>query len=144
MGAKIGGFHDARAAAGGDDEAVALGRNLGGPFGQQEGQPARVLVVASHVNGGFGALHILALLCGRDISAVAADFRQTVAGVVAAVDAGRAEEDDRVLDLLAAKARKRLAVLGQQPQNSPVRTVEKWFVLVREGSGLVFLIRHSH
>src|SRR5208337_1799215 len=74
VGAKIGGFHDAGAAAGGDDKAVALGGNLGGPFGQQASQAARVFVVASHVNGGLGALHILGLLGGGDSSAVAADF----------------------------------------------------------------------
>src|SRR5208337_4739454 len=108
----------------------------------QAGQPARVLVVASHVDGGLGALHILGLLCGGNLSAVALDFGQTVVGVVVAVDAGGAEEDDRILDLLAAEARERFAVLGQQAQNSAVRTVEKWFVLIREGSGLEFLISH--
>jgi hypothetical protein len=55
-----------------------------------------------------------------------------------AVDAGGAEENDRVLDLLAAEARERLAILGQQAQNSAVGTVEKWFVLIRERSGLSF------
>ena len=114
-----------------------------GPFGQQEGQPARVFVVAGHVDRGLGALHVLGLLRGGNVSAVAADFGQAVRGVVAAVDAGRAEEDDRVLDLLAAEARERLAVLGQQAQDSAVGTVEKWFVLIREGSGLVFLISHK-
>jgi hypothetical protein len=72
------------------------------------------------------------------LSAVAADFGQTVASVVVAVDTGGAKEDDRVLDLLAAEARERLAVLGQQAQNSAVRTVEKRFVLIREGSGLEY------
>ena len=102
--AKICRFHDARATAGGDDKAMALGGDLCRPFGQQEGKPACVLIVASHVNGGLGALHVLGLLCGGNLCAVAADCGQTVAGVVAAVDAGGAEEDDRVLNLLATEA----------------------------------------
>src|SRR5438445_13053656 len=142
--AKICRFHDARASAGGDDKAMALGRDLGGPFGQQEGKPARVFVVASHVNGGLGAFHLLGLLCGGNLCAVAADCGQTVAGIVAAVDAGGAEEDDRILNLLAAKARKRFAVLGLQAQNPAVRTVEEWFVLISEWSGFEFLISHNY
>ena len=63
--------------------------------------------------------------------------------VVAAVNAGGAEEDDRVLNLLAAETRKRFAVLGQQAQNPAVRTVEKWFVLISEWSGLEFWISHK-
>src|SRR2546429_8718949 len=51
---KICRFHDARAAAGGDDKTMALGGDLCRPFGQQEGELARVFVVASHVNGGLG------------------------------------------------------------------------------------------
>src|SRR5258708_35998000 len=121
--AKICRFHDARAAAGGDDEAVALGGDLGGPFGQQEGQPARVLVVASHINGSLGALHILGLQRGGCLCAVVAEFSQTVPRIVAAVDAGGAEENDRVLDLFAAEARERLAVFRQQAQNPAASAV---------------------
>src|SRR5258708_6978137 len=142
-GAEIGCFNDARAAAGGDDEAVALGGDLGGPFGQEEGQPARVLVVASHINGSLGALHILGLQRGGCLCALVADFSQTVPGIVAAVDAGGAEENDRVLDLFAAEARERLAVFGQQAPNPAVRTVEKRFVLVSKWSALGFLISHK-
>src|SRR6266478_9342131 len=142
--AKICRFHDARSAAGSDDKAMALGGDLGGPFGQQEGKPARVFVVASHVNCGLGALHVLGLLCGGNLCAIAADCGQTVAGIVAAVDAGGAEEDDRVLNLFAAEARERLAVLGQQAQNPAVRTVEKRFVLISEWSGFEFLISHNY
>ena len=144
VGAEICRFHDAGAAAGGDDKTMALGGDLCGPFGEQEGKPSCVLVVASHVNGGLGAFHILGLLCGGNLCAVAADCgRDGSAGVVAAVDAGGAEEDDRILNLLAAEARKRFAVLGQQAQNPAVRTVEKWFVLISEWSGFEFLISHK-
>src|SRR5260370_20916584 len=121
VGAEICRSHAARAAAGGNNEAPALGGDLGGPFGQQAGQTARVLVVASHVNSGLGALRILGLLCRGDGSAAAADAGQQVRGVVAALDAGGAEENDSVLDLLPAKTRERLRVLGKQGQNSAVR-----------------------
>ncbi len=124
------------------DEAQALGGDLGGPFGQQAGQTARVLVVAGHVNSGLGALHILGLLCRGD-GAAAADAGQQVRGVVGALDAGGSEENDRVLDLLPAKTRERLDVLGEQAQNSAVRAAEEWFVLVSEGSRLEFLISHK-
>jgi len=59
------GFHDAGTSAGGDDKAVALGRDLGGPFGQQVGEAARVFIVASHVDGGFGAFMSLAAVRRR-------------------------------------------------------------------------------
>ena len=48
-------------------------------------------------------LHVFGLLGGGDLSTVAADFGHPVARFLAAVDAGGAEEDDRVLDLLAPK-----------------------------------------
>ena len=115
------------------------------PFGQQAGQLARVFVVASHVDGGLGAFHDALSLacCAAEAGAVVAEFGQTVRGVVVAVNAGGAEEYDRVLDLFAPEARERLAVLGQQAQNSAVRTVEKWLVLISKGSGLEFVIGHK-
>ena len=136
VGAEVGRFHDAGAAAGGDDKAMALGGDLRRPFGEHVGEPAGVFVVASHIDGGLGALHAVACCAADSLRAVAAHFGQAVVGVVAAVDARRAKEDDRVLDLLAPEARQRLDVLRQQAQNSAVRTVEKWFVLIRQGGGL--------
>ena len=54
--AAVGGFHNAGAAAGGDDEAVLTRGNLEGPAGEQLREAARVLVVASHFNRRNGAL----------------------------------------------------------------------------------------
>ena len=59
VGAEVGGFHDAGASAGGDDETVAAGGNLGRPLGQHVRELARVFVVAGHVDAGLGALQIL-------------------------------------------------------------------------------------
>jgi len=70
-------------------------------------------------------------------------FSQSVGRVVAAVDASRPKKNNRVLDLLPAEARQRLAVFRQQPQNPPVRTAEKRLVLIRQRCGLDFLICHK-
>ena len=58
MSAQVRGFHDAGAAAGGDDKAMTARRNVRRPFRKQVGEAARVFVVARHVNGSFGALHV--------------------------------------------------------------------------------------
>ena len=62
VGAKVGGFHDAGAAAGSDDETVAAGGDLDRPFGKKISEAARILVVAGHVDGGAGALEIILML----------------------------------------------------------------------------------
>jgi len=136
MGAEIGRFHDAGAAAGGDDEAVALSGDLEGPFGEHVGEAARILIVASHVNGRLGAFYVRGAL-GRG-SGVGARLNagQKIRSILAALNAGGAEEDDRVLNLLASEAREGLAVFGEQAQNSAIRAVEKRFVLIGERRGL--------
>src|SRR6202007_1393001 len=56
---------------------------------------------------------------------------------------GRTEEDDRVLDLLAAEARQWFDVLRKNTQNPPVRTLQKLVVVVGEGGGLECFFGHK-
>src|SRR5207244_10809969 len=55
----------------------------------------------------------------------------------------RAKKNHRILNLLATEARQRLAIFGQDAQNSPIRTVEKWLVLVGQRRRFQFLICHE-
>ena len=48
----------------------------------------------------------------------ALERRQRLLGVLAAVNPRRAEEDDRVLDVLRLEAPKRLEILGENPQRA--------------------------
>ncbi len=109
---QIGGFHDAGPAAGGDDEAMAFGGNGATPLGEQEGEPARVLVIAGHVHGNAGTLDS-GLLFGsgessraRLLQQIEGTFsrRETLLGLDAAVETSRAEENDGILNVLPAKA----------------------------------------
>ena len=143
MGAEIGRFHDAGAAAGGDNEAVTLGGDLEGPFGEHVGEAARILIVASHVDGGLGAFDFRGALGGGSGVVVRLKAGQKIRGILATLDAGGTEEDDRVLNLLAAEAREGLAVFGEQAQNSAIRAVEKRFVLIGERRGFQYLISHK-
>src|ERR1700731_1189447 len=68
---------------------------------------------------------------------------EPLTGTFMTVNPGRAEENYGVLDLFAAEARKRLAVFGQQTQNSSVRTVKKLLILICEWSWLQFFISHK-
>src|ERR1700731_288491 len=68
---------------------------------------------------------------------------EPLTGTFMTVNPGRAEENYGVLDLFAAEARKRLAVFGQQAQNSSVRTVKKLLILICEWGWLQFFISHK-
>jgi hypothetical protein len=57
-----------------------------------------------------------------------------MAGFREAMKAGGAEEDDRVLDLLAAKSGQGLGVLGENAQNPPIGAVEEALVFVGQRS----------
>src|ERR1700735_2008577 len=113
MGAEVGGFHDAGTTAGGDHEAAAAGGDLNRPFGEQKSQAASVLVVARHVDGGAGAFQAVFVLKGGNLWIVLFLFCHIVPGTVATLKAGRAEEDNCVLNLLAAKARERFLILRE-------------------------------
>src|SRR5580704_1670139 len=139
--AEVGGFHDAGTTAGGDDEAAAAGGNLNGPLGEQVGQVAGVFIVAGHVDGGAGALQIALQLRGGRFRNVFFHDGEILPGGIGSLEAGRAEKDDRVLDLLAAKARQGFLIFGQDAENASVGTVEERFVPVGKRSG-VELIDH--
>jgi hypothetical protein len=139
VGAEVGGFHDAGTTAGGNDEAAAAGGNLNGPFCKKKSEAARVLVVTSHVDGCEGLLQVLFLLRGGSFGVVLFHGGQVLPGGGSSLEAGRAEEYDGVLDLLAAKAGERLLILGEDAENASVWTAEEWFVLVGQRRGIEFI-----
>ena len=91
IGAEVGGFHDAGAAAGSDDETVAAGGDLNRPFGQQVRQAARVLVVAGHVDGSAGALQAGFDFLGGEFRFVFFDSGEIVLGGVALLESARSQ-----------------------------------------------------
>lgn len=134
VGAKVGGFHDAGSSAGGDNEAVPAGGNLDGPLGQHVGELARVFVVAGHVNAGLGALQIAFALRGG-CSLVLLEVGKAFRRISVPLKARRAEKDNGVLDLLAAKAGERFLIFGEHAENAAIGAVEEGFVLVGYGRG---------
>src|SRR5579862_5238629 len=74
------------------------------------------------------------MLAGGSLGVIFFDRGQVLPGGAVALEAGRAEEHDGILDLLAAKARQRLLVFGKDAQNAPIRAVEEWLVLIRQRS----------
>ena len=57
-------------------------------------------------------------------------------GILVALKAGGAEEDNRVLNLLAAKAGQRFLVLGKDAKDAPIRAVQESGILVGTGADL--------
>src|SRR5580658_1417284 len=135
VGAEIGSFHDAGTTAGGDDEAAAAGGNLNGPLSEKVGEAARVLIVTGHIDGGDGSLEIGFMLGGGRFRGFF-NCRQVLACGSGSLETGRAEEDDSVLNLFAAKTSERFLILGEDAENAPVGTAEKRFVLVSERRGV--------
>ncbi len=137
--AEVGGFHDAGATAGSDDEAATAGGNLGGPLGEEKGEAAGVFVVAGHVDGGAGGFEICLVLGGGGFGFVFFDGSEVPLCGCASLKAGGAEEDDGVLNLLAAKAGERFLILSEYAQDASVGTAEEGFVLVGQGRGVEFV-----
>ena len=152
-GAAVGRFHDAGTAARADHEAVVLEAERQAPLGQQMGQAPGVLVVARHRHGAPGPRQRQALRLGRPgggrrpgrAPAAGAALEQLllepaegVVGLLAAADPGRAEEHDRVLDVLRLEAAQRLQVLGHDADRPGFIALEKGGVEKRQ-----LLVRHG-
>jgi hypothetical protein len=99
-------------------------------------QFARVFIVAGHIHAGLRALHVLLQLRGGSPGSVFFDGRQIRRCGFASVKARGAEEDDGVLNLLAAETGQRLLILRQDSQDAPVWAVEKAVILVGDRRGL--------
>jgi hypothetical protein len=121
------------------DEAAAASGDLNRPFGEQVGEAARVFVVTGHVDGGEGALEIFFLLGCGELFAIFFRRGQILLSGVAALEAGGAEEYDRVLDLFAAEAGERFLIFGEDAENASVGAAEERFVLVSERGGFEFI-----
>src|ERR1700688_3244144 len=100
-------FHDARAPAGSDDEAMALRRDLGRPFSEETRQSAGILIVASHIDSSFSAFQTVCLLSGILCSARVGELTTSI---IVAMNPSRTKKNDGVLDLFAAETRKGFAV----------------------------------
>jgi hypothetical protein len=125
----------------GPPPVVTTSGNLNGPLGKQVGEAAGVLVVTGHVDGGKGFLEIFFMLRGRSLGVVFFGRGQILFCRIASLKAGRTEKDNRILDLLAAKAGERLLIFGEDAEDAPVGTVEERFVLVSQRRGIE-LINH--
>ena len=68
---------------------------------------------------------------------------ETLDGVLASLKASGAEEDDRVLDLLPAKAGERFLIFGEHAKDAAVRAGKERFVLVGDGGGFEMFSHQS-
>src|SRR5437660_9739365 len=138
--AAVGRFHDAGASSGGNHEAAAAGGNFYGPLRQHESELAGVLVVAGHFHRGLGTLEVgggVALAPGRT------EFSELGAGILVGMKTRRAEEDHRVLNLLATETGEGFAVFRQDSENAAVGAAEERLILVGERSGFEAIISHA-
>ena len=151
VGSAVGGLHDAGSSAGGDDVAMArAGKGLG-PGGDEIGQFTSIFVVGGHLYGCFGSAVLkfrgfaFGDLFGRggllvvrgwlDGAGVVEEF-QLCAGDVEGVEACGAEEDDGVLDALAAETGQGLLVFAEDSEGAAVGGVDEVEVSVGEGGAL--------
>ncbi len=127
-------FHDARAAARRDDEAVILGFQRDRPRREQPRQLARIFVEPRPLErlATLSQLRFVLVAQAFAVFAPRAQRLQRPLSALAAVDARRSEKDDRVLDLLFLEAAKRLEVFSEDTDRSCIVAVEKLRVLVRE------------
>ena len=132
LGAAVGGLHDARAAAGRDDEAMVRRGELARPDGQQLRQFARFLVIPRPLHGLPSSDDaFIGLRHGRSREAMHQLCKRRLS-VLAAVDAGRAEEHDGVLDVLRAEATQRFQIFGEDAERPAFFAVEEITIEIRE------------
>ena len=130
--AAVGRLHDAGSTAGGDDKAMVFGRERATPRGEGAGELARLLVVARPLDGLAGLLQFdLETVVGGADTAGPQRLERPL-GALAAVDARRSEEDDRVLNLLVPEPPQRLEVLGENSNRPCFVALEKLRVQIRQ------------
>src|ERR1700687_950692 len=61
--------------------------------------------------------------------------RESLCGVLVSLKAGRAEEHDGVLNLLAPEARQRFLIFGHDAEDTAIWAVEERGIFVRHGCG---------
>ena len=135
--AAVRGFHDSRAAARRDNEAVILRRQRAAPRRQQARQLARFLVVARPLERLARLRQLGLIVLVGAVYAASPERAQRPLGALAAVDAGRSEEHDRVLNLLIREAAERFEIFRQDANRPRIGALEELPVLVCER-----LLRH--
>jgi hypothetical protein len=130
--APVGRLHDARSAARGDDEAVVRRSESERPFRQQLRELTGLFVIPRPLDclAPHSQLR-LHLGCWSSLQAIG-ETRHVRIGMLTTVDPSRAEEDDRVLDVLLLKPPQGLEVLRQNPQGARFVAVKKLAVVVRQ------------
>src|SRR5262249_9171007 len=103
------------------------------PLAQQEGHPARVFVVARHIDSSLGQLE-LAIFGGRT-------RLHCLLRIFLTVETSGAKKDNSVLNLLPAETREWLREFRHDAENSAVWAVEELGILVCEGCDF-FVLRH--
>jgi hypothetical protein len=107
------------------------------------GPPPGVFVVACHIDGGQGAFQILFEAFGGRGGVILPEIGESLTGVLLALKAGGAEEDDGVLNLLAAEARQRFLIFRQDTKDAAVGAAEERFVLVGDRRGFEMISHRS-
>ncbi|HEY8997674.1 MAG TPA: hypothetical protein VIM60_07230, partial [Edaphobacter sp.] len=95
--------------------------------------------LAKALAGGPSLLHLFerrGLLGGALLGAGIGQQLEVRGSNIESAETGGAEEDDRILDALAAEARERLLVLGHDAQNAGIGGVEEVRVLIRQRRNL--------
>ena len=129
--AAVGRFHDAGAAAGGDDEAVVRGGERQAPLRQHPRELARILVKARPLES-LARLVQFFLVRGVGVALAArAERPQRTFRAFTAVDARRAEKHHGVLYPLLFEASQRFEILGHNPDRTRFLAVEKIGIQVR-------------
>ena len=118
---------------------------------EQLRQAARVLIVASHLDRGHGALALqIGGVAGCDLNRLGRllftgsrlygagiiEELQSVIGLFAAMEARRTEEHNCVLNLLAAESGQGLKIFGDDANGAPFSAVQERGVFVCQRSGI--------
>ena len=84
-------------------------------------------------------LRLFLMLVSRNFAVVLFYSGEIVFGGIAPLKARGAEEDDRVLNLFAAKTGERFLIFGEDAKNAAVGAAEERFVLIGQRSGFEFI-----
>ena len=118
---------------------MPAGWDLNRPLGQQEGEAARIFVIACHVHRGQRHFSFVRELHSRTFL----QFSEILVRVRVAAETGRTEKHHGILNLFSPETRERLHVFGEDAQDAPVRTVYKGFAFIRQRRRGEFTFTHE-
>src|SRR4029077_9229481 len=124
-GAAIGGFHDAGAAPGADDEATRTVAQGHGPEGEAARKLAGFLVVTRHFKIGAGHAERFSLARRAFFGGHALEPLDSDEGAGARQNASRAENDDGVADVFPAHAREGIEIFAENANGTSRHALDK-------------------